>query len=100
MPLDFLTGSLGKPEIVAQLFEAGVDSVDSSAYVQEALAGRLWGDPSPIMEQPTVTECLHLALCNLAMAAQQTLPLSTARVIFKTQALTSPRFTSRPASRF
>src|SRR5262249_46230539 len=33
---------LGKPEIVAALFKAGVDSVDSTAHIKLAADGRLW----------------------------------------------------------
>src|SRR5262249_42048744 len=78
---------LGKPDVVGQLFGAGADSVDSSAYVKLAAEGRLWGDPSFRLEGPSPTERLHLALCNLALAAGRAWPLSAAGLIFSTQAL-------------
>ena len=67
---------LGKPEIVEELFKAGVDSVDSSSYVQLAADGRLWGRPDFHIDDPSVTDRLHLALCNLATAAGRAMPLS------------------------
>lgn len=73
---------LGQPEVVAQLFAAGVDSVDSSAYVKLAAEGRLWGQPTLVDEAPSPTERLHLALCNLATATGVALPLSASRVVF------------------
>ena len=78
---------LGQPDLVARLFQAGVDSVDSSAYVKLAAEGRLWGSPGCLVEQPSVSDRLHLALLNLAMATQQPLPLSVSRLVFNTQAL-------------
>jgi len=67
---------LGKPEIVEELFKAGVDSVDSSSYVQLAADGRLWGRRDFQVDDPSVTDRLHLALCNLATAAARAMPLS------------------------
>jgi helicase len=67
---------LGKPEIVEELFKAGVDSVDSSSYVQLAADGRLWGRRDFQVDDPSVTDRLHLALCNLATAAGRAMPLS------------------------
>ncbi len=78
---------LGKPEIVKELYMAGVDSVDSSSYVQLAAGGRLWGAPEYRISDPSMTDRLHLALCNLAMATGQTLPLSAASFVFSTAAL-------------
>jgi len=78
---------LGKPEIVEMLFKAGVDSVDSSAYVQLAAEGRLWSKPELRIVQATTTDRLHLALCNLATATGQSLPLSTTRIVFNTHSL-------------
>jgi tRNA-guanine family transglycosylase len=78
---------LGKPETVEKLFKAGVDSVDSSAYVQLAAEGRLWSRPELHIAQATTTDRLHLALCNLATATGQSLPLSTTRMVFNTHSL-------------
>ena len=75
---------LGKPEIVVELFKAGVDSVDSSSYVQLAADGRLWGRPDFHIDDPPVTDRLHLALCNLATATGRAMLLSA-----------SHRFTTR-----
>jgi tRNA-guanine family transglycosylase len=74
---------LGHPGLVADLYRAGVDSVDSSAYVKLAADGRLWSGPAAHPD-PTPTERLHLALCNLAAASGRALPLSAHRVAFKT----------------
>jgi helicase len=70
---------LGKPEIVAELFEARIDSVDSSSYVQLAADGRLWGRSDFRIDDPSVTDRLHLALCNLATATGCAIPLSAFR---------------------
>lgn len=78
---------LGKPETIARLFEAGVDSVDSSAYVQMAAEGRLWSNPDRILADPAPTDRLHIALCNLALATSKTLPLSMAPLLFQTYGL-------------
>jgi helicase len=78
---------LGKPEVVGRLFAAGVDSVDSSAYVKLAAEGRLWGDPSFHLAEPSPTERLHLALCNLARASGATWPLSASGIFFSTSAI-------------
>lgn len=80
---------LGKPEIVAELFQHGVDSVDSSSYVKLAVDGRQWGRPEVAIADPSPADRLHLALCNLAAATQTTLPLSTHRVMFSTQLIQS-----------
>lgn len=76
---------LGKPEITAELYRAGVDSVDSSSYVQLAADGRFWGEPGYRVNDPSPTDRLHLALCNLATATGRMLPLSTSA--FTTSAL-------------
>jgi helicase len=78
---------LGKPEIIEALFRAGVDSVDSSSYVKLAAEGRLWSNPERQIDDPTPTDRLHLALCNLAFATGRTLPLSAANFVFSTSAL-------------
>lgn len=79
---------LGKPEMIEALYKAGVDSVDSSSYVQLAADGRLWGRTSCKIIDPAPTDRLHLALCNLATATGRALPLSAARMAFTTHALT------------
>jgi tRNA-guanine family transglycosylase len=73
---------LGKPSIVAKLFRNGVQSVDSSSYVKLAADGRLWDRSQLHLPDASQTERLNLALCNLAMAAQCTLPLSTCHLLF------------------
>lgn len=78
---------LGRPDMVRQLFEAGVDSVDSSAYAKLAAEGRLWGDPTFRLAEPSATDRLHLALCNLATASGLSWPLSATGIFFSTAAL-------------
>jgi helicase len=78
---------LGKPEMLSALFAAGVDSADSSAYVQLAADGQLWNRPSWRMLNPSPTDRLHLALCNLAAASGRALPLSASGLVFTTHAL-------------
>jgi helicase len=73
---------LGKPGIVEVLFKRGVQSVDSSSYVKLAAAGKLWGQPDVQLMDASPAERLHLALCNLAMASQRALPLSTSHLLF------------------
>lgn len=75
---------LGHPELVADLFRVGVDSVDSSAYVKLAADGRLWSAPEIHFSEPTAQERLHLALCNLATATGARLPLSAVNLAFAT----------------
>lgn len=77
---------LGRPMIVDLIFEAGADSVDSSAYVKLAADGRLWTSGGALTE-PSPTDRLHLALCNLAIAGGRTLPLSASRLAFTTHVL-------------
>ncbi|SIO63305.1 tRNA-guanine family transglycosylase [Singulisphaera sp. GP187] len=78
---------LGKPDIVAELFRHGVDSVDSSSYVKLAVDGRLWGRPDIAIADPSPADRLHLALCNLAAACQTALPFSTHRLMYTTQSI-------------
>lgn len=78
---------LGKPESADALYRAGVDSVDSSSYVQLAADGRLWGNPGYRIKDPSPTDRLHLALCNLATATGRALPLSASSLAFTTPAL-------------
>jgi len=78
---------LGKPEVVAALFKVGVSSVDSTAHIKLAADGRLWSDPNYRIDDPSLSDRLHLALCNLATAAATTLPLSTSSMVFSTAAL-------------
>jgi len=73
---------LGKPGIVDKLFRRGVQSVDSSSYVKLAADGRLWGQPRIRLPDASPAERLHLALCNLAMASQRSLPLSASHLLF------------------
>jgi helicase len=73
---------LGKPGIVETLFQHGVQSVDSSSYVKLAAEGKLWGQPHVHLDDASLGERLHLALCNLAMATERTLPLSASHLIF------------------
>jgi helicase len=68
---------LGKPETTRLLFEHGVDSVDSSAYVKLAADGRAWSNPDLILSDPTSVDRLHLALENLAIASGAPLPFAT-----------------------
>lgn len=78
---------IGKPSLVRELFARGVESVDSSSYVKLAADGRLWSDPSFHLPDASPVERLHLALSNLATAAQSTLPLSAAGLVFRTRTL-------------
>lgn len=74
---------LGEPAVVRRLFERGVQSVDSSSYVRLAASGRSWGTAGQLGD-PSPTERLHLALCNLAAATGAALPLSAAPLVFRT----------------
>lgn len=73
---------LGKPGIVEALYSHGVQSVDSSSYLKLAADGRLWGQSDLHLPDASPLERLHLALCNLALAAQRTLPLSASHLLF------------------
>ena len=66
---------IGKPELVTKLFQRGVDSVDSSTYVQFAADGRCWDPSCEIVDQPAPIERLGLALRNLAWVTSARLPL-------------------------
>jgi len=79
---------IGQPDIVEQLFNRGVQSVDSSSYVKLAAEGQLWGQQDFRIPDASPTERLHLALCNLAMASHRALPLSTSHLIFGSKAWT------------
>jgi len=78
---------LGYPEIIQALYRVGVDSVDSSSYIKYAANGKLWSNPNFRIDDPTPTDRLHLALCNLATATGKTLPLSTTEILFSTISL-------------
>ncbi|MEE2644331.1 MAG: tRNA-guanine transglycosylase [Myxococcota bacterium] len=73
---------LGRPELVRVLFQRGVQSIDSSAYVRLAAEGRRWGVSAPPLDDPAPLERLEIALSNLAYATQSTLPLSAAPLLF------------------
>lgn len=73
---------LGKPGIVETLFQHDVQSIDSSSYVKLAADGKLWGQPDVHLKDASPAERLYLALCNLAMGAQQALPLSASHLVF------------------
>ncbi|HEX6292923.1 MAG TPA: tRNA-guanine transglycosylase [Herpetosiphonaceae bacterium] len=87
---------LGNPDLVETLFQAGVDSVDSSAYAQLAAEGRLWGQPRAVIADPTPTDRLHLALCNLAAATGRALPLAAARLTFETVSIRQSEASHHP----
>ena len=78
---------LGKPASLIHIFQAGADSVDSSSYVQLAADGRLWSAPECRIADPSPTDRLHIALCNLAVATGRTFPLSASSLAFSTSAL-------------
>ena len=79
---------IGKPQLVKELFTLGVDSVDSSSYVRNAVEGKLWqGSEEITVEDPTPLERLHIALCNLANATGARFPISMAGVVFNTYSL-------------
>ena len=65
---------LGSPEMLKELFALGIDSCDSSSYVRLAADGRIWGTTRSL-DNPSPTERLQLALCNLAMATGAPLPI-------------------------
>lgn len=62
---------LGHPDFLGELFAAGVDSVDSSAYVKAAADGKGWFGDGGILSDPTPTDRLRLALENLAFASSR-----------------------------
>jgi len=59
-----------------------VDSVDSSAHVKLAANGRLWSAAHWAAADPSPTDRLHLALCNLATASGRALTLPAHSLIF------------------
>ncbi|WP_347841613.1 tRNA-guanine transglycosylase [uncultured Draconibacterium sp.] len=65
---------LGKPETVRELFAAGVDSIDSSAYLKAAADGKRW-DTGQVIDGATSFERLEIALRNLSCATRPVLPL-------------------------
>lgn len=67
---------IGNPKIVSRLFNLGVDSVDSSAYVQIAVEGRTWEGYDQSIQEPATTDRLLLALRNLAVMSTTQIPLS------------------------
>lgn len=74
---------LGKPEIVERLYQAGVDSIDSSSYIKMAADGKVWGQPSTnLTNDISASQRLHLALCNLANATGTSFPLSAIKMNF------------------
>lgn len=80
LPLHAL--GMGKPPVVGELYRLGVDSVDSSSYVKLAADGRLWSNPDFQLNDPSSTDRMALALCNLATATGKALPLGAAELIF------------------
>jgi helicase len=78
---------LGQPELLSRLFRGGVDSSDSTSYLKLAADGLLLGQAGPPAADPSPTERLHLALCNLAALAGRAFPLSAAGLVFRTHAL-------------
>lgn len=60
---------LGHPDFLEDLFSAGVDSVDSSAYVKAAADGKSWFDSEETVTDPSPTDRLRIALENLAYAS-------------------------------
>jgi queuine/archaeosine tRNA-ribosyltransferase len=90
---------LGNPDLTDWLFQIGVDSVDSSSYVKMAAEGKLWGRPDVRIDEPSPTDRLHLALCNLATATKAMLPLSASRIVFSTPAIETAANRLKPSSR-
>lgn len=74
---------LGHPKIIEQLFKFNV-SVDSSSYVRAAATGKFWGNSAFCIEDLSVADRLHLALCNLAIATGKSMPMSTRSPVFST----------------
>ena len=74
---------LGQPNLVKRLFELGVDSVDSSSYVKLAADGKGWGQRvKPDSAEFSPLHRMHLAIANLAVASQRSLPLGFAQIMF------------------
>ena len=78
---------LGKPRFVEALYKAGVDSVDSSSYVQLAADGSFWSNLDYRAKDTSPTDRLHLALCNLATATGRAMPISAYGIAFTTHSL-------------
>jgi len=78
---------LGQPDLLSCLFTAAIDSADSSSYLKFAADGRQWGEAGRSLPDPSPTERLHLALCNLATAASRCVPVSASHLVFRTHAL-------------
>ena len=76
---------LGQPNLVQRLFDLGVDSVDSSAYVKLAADGKGWGQTAK-SSSPDLSPLrrMHLAIANLAVASQRSLPLGFAQILYGT----------------
>lgn len=72
---------LGQPGLVRLLFDLGVDSVDSSAYVKLAADGQTWDRKSATSDLSPLDR-MHLALANLATASQRALPLGLSQIFF------------------
>ncbi len=70
---------LGQPGLVHLLFDLGVDSVDSSAYVKLAADGQTWDRKTGASDMSPLDR-MHLALANLATASQRALPLGFAQI--------------------
>ncbi len=64
---------LGKPEMLKELFALDIDSSDSSSYVRLASDGKIW-DSGDALSEPSPSERMQLALCNLAGACGHSLP--------------------------
>lgn len=74
---------LGQPGLVKRLFDLGVDSVDSSAYVKLAAQGRTWdGVVTAAAAEMSPLRRMHLALANLATGGGRALPLGFAQIQF------------------
>ncbi|MEW8288113.1 MAG: tRNA-guanine transglycosylase [Candidatus Thiodiazotropha endolucinida] len=74
---------VGKPEIVADLYRLGVQSVDSSSYVKLAAEGKMWSQSDFCLPDASAIERLHLAIYNLAHACQAAIPLSAQMRLLK-----------------
>lgn len=79
---------LGHPELVKDIFAAGADSVDSSAYVKLAAEGKYWGAPQRRNPLASPFDRLRLALANLAYATNSSVPFGLPGLL--TGAPTSP----------
>lgn len=90
---------LGRPDLTDWLFRIGIDSVDSSSYVKMAAEGRLWGRPDVQIDEPSPTDRIHLALCNLATATKATLPLSASQITFSTRSIEAAANCLKPPPR-